>query len=217
MFPLPDLPYPYDALAPAMSERTLRFHHDKHHKAYVTKLNQLLDAARERAATLEEVVRKAAAEGKPSAVLFNNAAQAWNHGFFWQCMTPRRGEPSGTLATAIGDDFGDIGKLGEMFVAQGVAHFGSGWVWLTADKSGRLSVETTHDAHDLLSEPEHAPVLVCDLWEHAYYLDRQNDREGFLKTWFAELANWDFAGAQFEAVTAGRQPWRYPAALARAA
>jgi Fe-Mn family superoxide dismutase len=217
MFPLPDLPYAYDALQPAMSDRTLHFHHDKHHAGYVKKLNALMEKSGERAGSLEEVVRKAAAKGKDGAALFNNAAQAWNHAFFWECMSPRKTEPSGRLADAIGEAYGSIGKLGETFAADGTAHFGSGWVWLTSDKGGKVSIETTHDARDLLSEPEHAPLLVCDLWEHAYYLDRQSDREGFLKTWIADLANWDFAGRQYEAARGGGQAWRYPAAMAHAA
>ena len=216
MFALPKLPYAYDALAPDMSERTLRFHHDKHHRTYVEKTNALLEKSGERAGALEDVVRKAASKGKEGVTLFNNAAQAWNHAFFWECMSPRTSEPTGRLADAIGKSFGDIGKLGETFVKEGAAHFGSGWVWLTTDTSGALAIETTHDARDLLSEPAHKPVLVCDLWEHAYYLDRQNDREGFLKTWIAGLANWEFAGRQFDAARGEGQAWRYPAQVEHA-
>ena len=212
MFTLPDLPYAYGALAPAMSERTLHFHHDKHHRAYVNKLNDLLAKAGRSPASLEEVISGAAKEGGP---LFNNAAQAWNHGFFWQSMTPRKGAPEGDLAKAIEKSFGDVAKLGQVLVERGETHFGSGWVWLVADAAGALDVKSTHDAHDMVTERAQTPLLVCDVWEHAYYLDYQNDRKKFLTTWFETLPNWAFAAEQFANARKGGA-WRYPAPDARA-
>lgn len=217
MFSLPDLPYGYDALEPSISKRTLHFHHDKHHRAYVTKVNDLLDKAGKSPASLEEAISGAERDAEHGRNLFNNAAQAWNHGFFWQCMTPQAGKPEGALAAAIREAFGDIGKLGELMVERGETHFGSGWVWLTARLDGKLEVESTHDAHDMVTERSKTPMLVCDLWEHAYYLDYQNDRKRFLKTWFEALPNWPFAARQFAAATDGGRAWCYPAPIAHAA
>jgi Fe-Mn family superoxide dismutase len=217
MFTLPDLPYAYDALEPSISDRTLHFHHDKHHGTYVKTVNELLEKAGKSPATLEEVIVGAAKEGEKGRKLFNNAAQAWNHAFFWNCMTPSPGAPASDLAAAIERSFGDVAKLGQEFVEKGAGHFGSGWVWLTADKQGKLEIESTHDAHDMVTETGRAPLLVCDLWEHAYYLDYQNDRKKFLTTWFGALPNWAFAGQQFAAATAGGTAWRYPAPRVAAA
>ncbi|MGH7022545.1 MAG: superoxide dismutase [Caulobacteraceae bacterium] len=216
MFSLPDLPYAYGALAPSMSERTLHFHHDKHHRAYVKKLNELLDKAGKSPTSLEEVVMESAVQGKEGQTLFNNAAQAWNHAFFWNCMSPKKAEPSGELAEAIRAAFGDKAKLGEKFIDTGAAHFGSGWVWLICDEAGKLEVAATHDAHDMVTEKGKLPLLVCDVWEHAYYLDYQNDRKKFLTTWFDALPNWAFAAEQFAAARRGARAWRYPAPMAHA-
>jgi Fe-Mn family superoxide dismutase len=209
MFPLPDLPYAYDALEPTMSSRTLHLHHDKHHATYVKTLNELIANGGSNPASLEEVIRDASRGAE--AKLFNNAAQAWNHGFFWNCMVPTPGKPSGDLGAAIASAFGDLAKLRDEFIEKGAAAFGSGWTWLIADKSGRLSVTTTHDAGDLVTASGVTPVLVCDVWEHAYYLDYQNDRKGFLTAWFDALPNWGFAASQFAAATGGGEAWRYPA------
>jgi Fe-Mn family superoxide dismutase len=209
MFPLPDLPYAHDALAPAMSDKTLQFHHDKHHAAYVKTLNQLLAKAGTSPASLEEVIREAAKAGEKK--LFNNAAQAWNHGFFWLSMTPAAEKPAGDLAQAVTDAFGDVATLKTKFVEEGVGHFGSGWVWLLAGESGKLEIRSTHDAEDLVNHEGVTPLIVCDLWEHAYYLDRQNDRKGFLETWFDTLANWSFAAKQYAAARGQGEAWRYPA------
>jgi len=216
MFALPDLPYAYGALAPAMSERTLHFHHDKHHRAYVNKLNDLLATAGRSPTSLEKVISSAAKAGETGRPLFNNAAQAWNHGFFWQCMTPQKGAPAGALAAAIDKAFGGVTKLGELLVERGGSHFGSGWVWLVADTAGALDVKSTHDAQDMVTEGDQTPLLVCDLWEHAYYLDYQNDRAKFLTTWFESLPNWAFAAEQFATAGRGGEAWRYPAPSARA-
>ncbi|HUZ11237.1 MAG TPA: superoxide dismutase [Caulobacteraceae bacterium] len=209
MFKLPDLPYDYDALEPVISAETMEFHHDKHHGKYVETTNKLLLEAGERPAALESVVK--GAETSPEKIkLFDNAAQAWNHAFFWQCMSADGSGPTGELADAIGRSFGEPARLKEEFVREGSGHFGSGWVWLAAQNLD-LKIFATHDADDPLTRQGMVPLLVCDLWEHAYYLDHQNDREGFLAGWFDNLANWDFAAEQFQAAQGRRAPWRHPA------
>lgn len=211
MYTLPELPYAYDALEPAVSEDTMRFHHDKHHKAYVDKTNTLAKNAGLEGRPLEDVVREARKRGE--AGLFNNAAQAWNHAFFWQCMTPEKGRPSGALAKAIDQAFGGLDGLKKAFVDEGVAHFGSGWVWLVTGTEG-LKVISTHDADDTLVREGLYPLLVCDLWEHAYYLDYQNDRPGFLNRWFDQVANWAFAEKQLAAADGQGDGFRYPTGAA---
>ncbi len=208
MFILPELPYAPEALEPVVTARTLSFHHGKHHKAYVDTLNKLLEDAGEKPATLEEVVVASAGDASKKKV-FNNAAQAWNHAFFWDCMSPTRQSPEGALAAAIDADFGGLDKLKEAFVTEGVGHFGSGWVWLVAE-GGKLKVISTHDADDTLPKPGITPLLVCDVWEHAYYLDHQNNRKGFLEAWFDSLANWSLAASQLAAVGDEGALWSYP-------
>jgi Fe-Mn family superoxide dismutase len=208
MFELPDLPYAYDALEPAISGRTMKFHHDKHHRAYVETTNRLLKEAKASPESLEAVVRGAKASGNTK--LFNNAAQAWNHAFFWNAMTADAGKPSGDLAAAIDGAFGSLSGLRQRFVEAGVAQFGSGWAWLTADKAGRLQIVTTHDAGEPIDAAGSIPLIVCDVWEHAYYLDHQNDRKGFLEAWFGALPNWSFAAKQFAAARGQSEPWRHP-------
>jgi Fe-Mn family superoxide dismutase len=212
MFELPDLPYAYDALEPVISGRTMKFHHDKHHKAYVDTTNTLLKDANAAPDSLESVIRAAKASGNKK--LFNNAAQAWNHAFFWNAMTGNAEKPGGELAAAIDGACGDLAGLKQRFVADGVAQFGSGWVWLTANAEGQLQVVTTHDAGEPVEDGASVPILVCDVWEHAYYLDHQNDRKGFLEAWFDALPNWSFATRQFAAARGQGQAWRYPAPTA---
>lgn len=209
MFILPELPYAADALEPVISARTLGFHHGKHHKAYVDTLNRLLGEAGRSAAALEDVVRATACE-PADRKLFNNAAQAWNHAFFWACMSPERQAPDGDLLSEIGRAFGGLDGLKAAFVDEGVGHFASGWVWLVAD-DGALKVISTHDADDTLTRDGMVPLLVCDLWEHAYYLDHQNNRKGFLEAWFDTLPNWTRAAAQLASARGQGEPWRYPA------
>jgi len=209
MITLPDLPYPYDALTPVISANTMHFHHDKHHATYVKTTNELLAQSGGAPKDLETIVVDAHRSGNKT--LFNNAAQAWNHGFFWMCMSPARQQPPGELASAIGTAFGDLPGLKTKFVTEGAGHFGSGWVWLVADGAGAITVVPTHDAADPLSESGLTPLLVCDLWEHAYYLDHQNDRKGFLEAWFDTLPNWEFAASQWSAGRSRGQAWRYPA------
>jgi Fe-Mn family superoxide dismutase len=206
MFQLPDLPYGYDALQPTMSSETLRLHHDKHHARYFAVTNDLLKDKGD-AGALEEVIVNAAADGEKK--LFNNAAQAWNHTFFWNCMTPTPGAPSDPLTAAIAAGFGDLAGLKAKFVEEGFGHFGSGWVWLAADKSGALQVVQTHDGDNLLTK-DLVPLLVCDLWEHAYYVDYKNDRKSFLEAWFDALPNWALAATQLAAATGQGAVWKHP-------
>ena len=207
MYVLPDLPYAYDALAPHVSAETLRFHHDKHHKAYVDKTNELAAQAGLAGRPLEEVVREARRRNEQK--LFNNAAQAWNHAFFWRSMAPGGGAPQGELAQAIERAFGRLDAFKAAFVNEGVNHFASGWVWLVASGDG-VQVISTHDADDTLPRDGVFPLLVCDLWEHAYYLDYQNDRKGFLTRWLDQVADWSFAAAQLAASNGRGQGFRYP-------
>jgi Fe-Mn family superoxide dismutase len=202
-FILPDLPYAREALEPTVSGQTLDFHHGKHHKTYVETLNKLLDEKGDAPSSLEEVVRSSG-PGK----LFNNAAQAWNHGFFWESMSPSPGKPAGALAEAI-EAFGGHKALGEKFVETGVGQFGSGWAWLLW-KDDKLVVAPSHDADNPLANGAGFPLLVCDVWEHAYYLDHQNDRKGFLTAWFDKLANWEFAAAQLAAAQGAGEGYKYP-------
>lgn len=210
MFTLPSLPYAYDALSPTMSDKTLHHHHDKHHAKYVDTTNTLLkDKAGYATSSLEEVI--AQARDAKDVKLFNNAAQAWNHGFFWECMAPGGQAPQGELAAAIDQTFGGLDGLKTALVTEGVGHFASGWAWLVSD-GGQLKVISTHDAETVADRDGVTPILVIDVWEHAYYLDYQQDREGFLKGWFDKIANWSFAGQQFAAAKAGeRAGYRYPA------
>ena len=208
MFRLPDLSYAYDALSPVISARTMQLHHDKHHAAYVKTLNSLLEEAGERPDSLEAVVRSA--HGDPGRrKLYNNAGQAWNHALFWEAMSPEPVRCAGDLASAINDKFGGLEQLGEAFAKQGVGQFGSGWVWLVA-RGGELAVIATHDADGPLTMDNAIPLLVCDVWEHAYYLDHQNDRAAFLTAWFKALPNWDFAARQWAAAHGEGQAWAYP-------
>ncbi len=208
MFALPALPYPYDALAPVISAETLRFHHDKHHAGYVSAMNAILARTAAHPASLEALVPSAAAES--DIRLFNNAAQAWNHAFYWVAMSPYHEQPTGELEMAINTAFGSLADLKAVFVAAGVGHFGSGWVWLAADMHGRLQVTTTHDAGSILTQPQLTPLLVADLWEHAYYLDHRNDRRAHLEAWFDALPNWSFAATQLAATRSDASPWGYP-------
>ena len=204
MFILPNLPYPAGALEPVLSAETLNTHHGKHHKKYVDTLNALLEQSGASFDTLEAVI-----VAHKSGKVFNNAAQSWNHGFFWESMTDAYAAPAGDLAEAI-DAYGGLDKLKTDIVEEGVGHFASGWVWITADKAGALKVISTHDAANALSADADTPLIVCDLWEHAYYLDHKQDRKGFLEAWFDTLVNWSFAGDQLAAAKAGEPGWRYP-------
>lgn len=210
MFKLPDLPYAKNALEPVMSEIQLTIHHDKHHAKYVETLNKFLADAGEKPESIEAVV-KATAGDAAKKKWFNNSAQAWNHAFFWVAMTPKFEKPQGDLASAIDKTFGGLDALKKAFVTEGAGHFGSGWVWLTANHNGELKVISTHDADDTLTHGDLTPLMVCDVWEHAYYVDYQNDRKTFLEAWFDALPHWEFAGFQLKAATGHGDPWRFPA------
>jgi superoxide dismutase, Fe-Mn family len=190
-FRLPPLPYPADALEPHISRLTLETHHGHHHKTYVEKLNAEVRGTPRADWSLERIVRRS------SGPLFNNAAQAWNHEFFWHSLRPAGGpRPAARLAEAIGASFGNVAGLREEFTEAGMEHFGSGWAWLVAGPSGDLSILTTHDAGTPLAG-DTLPLLTCDLWEHAWYLDRRHDKAAWLRA-FWQVANWSFAAENLE-------------------
>ena len=205
----PPLPYALDALKPHISADTLATHHGKHHKAYVDKTNAAIEGTDMADASLEEII--ASADSKGDKGLFNNAAQSWNHAFYWQSLTPAASQPSGELAAAIDAAFGSFDALKKELADQGAAHFASGWVWLVA-KDGKLAVEQTHDAATFATG-DARPLLVIDLWEHAYYLDHKNLRPEYLKAVIDAHLNWDFAAENF----AREKTWAYPAASMAAA
>ena len=209
MYLLPPLPYDPDALRPVIGVETMQTHHGKHHARYVRVVNELLGEAGG-TRPLEDVIAEAHARGDRK--LFNNAAQAWNHAFFWESMTPLETAPAVALKAAIDSSFGNLRALKDLFVAEGAAHFGSGWVWLLAQK-GKLEVVSTHDAEQPWLGTGGTPLLVCDLWEHAYYLDYKNERDRFLRAWFDRLASWDFASAQHACAVRGDGAYRYPLAV----
>jgi superoxide dismutase, Fe-Mn family len=190
-FTLPPLPYPENALEPATSANTLNFHHGKHHKAYVDNLNKFVAGTPMEHQSLEEII-KATAKDSSKASIFNNAAQVWNHTFFWSCMKPGGGgRPQGELAQRIDQAFGGYDKFAEQFKASAVGRFGSGWGWLVLD-GGELKITSTSNAETPMSQGQVA-LLTVDVWEHAYYLDYQNRRPDFVQAFLDKLVNWDFA------------------------
>lgn len=193
-FELPPLPYAADALEPHMSANTFSYHHGKHHAAYVNKLNGLIDGTDLADKSLEDIIQATAGKADAKGV-FNNAAQVWNHTFFWNSMSPNGGgKPSGKLAEMIDASFGSFDAFADAFKNAGVGQFGSGWAWLVVDGDA-LKIVTTANAETPITDGL-KPLLTCDVWEHAYYLDYQNDRPGFLGVFLEKLANWDFAAAQ---------------------
>lgn len=190
-FSLPPLPYDATALEPYISANTLSFHHGKHHMAYVTNLNNLLKDKEQASLSLEEVIAWSAKDSS-LVPIFNNAAQVWNHTFYWHSMKPKGGgEPQGAIAEQIQKDFGGYGQFREQFQAAAVSQFGSGWAWLVWDQS-KLSIMKTGNA-DLPMIHGKKAILTCDVWEHAYYLDYQNRRPDYVTTFLDHLVNWDFA------------------------
>jgi Fe-Mn family superoxide dismutase len=189
----PDLPYAKDALEPYISAKTLEFHHGKHHKAYVDKANGMIEGTALVGKDLAAIVQAAAGDpGKKG--LFNNAAQAWNHTFFWQCMKKGGGgRPTGKIADKINADFGSFDKFAEEFKNAGATLFGSGWAWLTL-RDGKLNLMQGANADTPIIQGQ-KPLLVVDVWEHAYYLDYQNRRPDFLQAFIEHLINWDFVNA----------------------
>ena len=187
---LPDLPYAKDALAPHISEETIEFHFGKHHNAYVTKLNGMIEGTDFAGKSLEEIVKSS------TGGMFNNAAQVWNHTFYWKSMKPAGGgAPSGDLAAAIDRDFGSFDKFKAAFSDAGATQFGSGWAWLVVE-GGKLSIVKTANAETPITGSA-TPLLTMDVWEHAYYVDYRNARPKYIETFLNSLVNWDFAAANF--------------------
>jgi Fe-Mn family superoxide dismutase len=189
---LSKLPYAMDALEPHISRETLEYHYGKHHNAYVVNLNKMIAGTEFEKSSLEDIVRKS------SGGVFNNAAQVWNHTFYWHCMSPNGGgEPGGELARAIDQAFGSFAKFREEFSAKAVTQFGSGWAWLVRKPDGSLALEQTSNAATPLTG-SNKPLLTCDVWEHAYYVDYRNARPQYVEA-FWNLVNWDFVAANFGA------------------
>ncbi|MDA3934720.1 MAG: superoxide dismutase [Fe] [Gammaproteobacteria bacterium] len=189
-FELPALPYAKNALEPHISAETLEFHYGKHHQTYVTNLNNLVDGTDNANKSLEDIIRSS------SGGLFNNAAQVWNHTFYWNCLSPNGGgEPSGKLADAINSDFGSFAEFKEAFNKTAITTFGSGWAWLVKKSDGSLELASTSNAKSPLISGDR-PLLTCDVWEHAYYIDYRNARPKYLEA-FWHLVNWDFVSKQF--------------------
>ncbi|NCP61859.1 MAG: superoxide dismutase [Alphaproteobacteria bacterium] len=189
---LPNLPYPKEALAPHISANTLDFHHGKHHAAYVNNLNGLLEGTDLAGHSLEEIIKAVAGDASKAGV-FNNAAQVWNHTFYWHSMKANGGgKPTGELEAKIASDFGSFDTFVTQFKQAGATQFGSGWAWLVVEK-GTLKILKTANAETPLTQEGVTPLLTCDVWEHAYYLDFQNRRPDYLTTFLDHLVNWDFA------------------------
>lgn len=192
-FELPPLPYAYDALAPFMSEETLKLHHDKHHQTYVTNLNNLTKDTPLADASLEDVIKRTAGDAAKVGV-FNNAAQVWNHTFYWNCLKKDGGGAMpAALETAIVDAFGSVDKFKEELTQAALTQFGSGWAWLSVE-GGKLKIGKTSNADTPLAHGA-TPLFTIDVWEHAYYVDYKNVRAEFVKTVIEKLANWDFVAA----------------------
>ena len=190
-YKLPPLPYAMDALEPAMSKETLEYHYGKHHRAYVKELNNLIKGSEFENATLEQVIRDS------SGPLFNNAAQTWNHTFFWNCMAPRGGgKPTGALAEAMNEKWGSYAQFKEAFSKSAISNFGSGWTWLVVRSDG-VDIVNTDDADNPMTQGDE-PLLTLDVWEHAYYLDYRNERPKFVEAFFKNLVNWNFALRNYE-------------------
>ena len=189
---LPPLPYPLNALEPHMSRETLEFHHGKHHKTYVETLNKLIKGTEYENAALEDIIRRA--DGK----IFNNAAQTWNHSFFWNCMTPKgSGQPSGALAQAIDKSFGSFDEFKKKFSTEAADLFGTGWTWLVRRDDGSLAIEPLQDAETPVKSGGRA-LLTLDVWEHAYYIDYRNKRPDFIAA-FWNIVNWNFVAKNLAA------------------
>lgn len=190
-FTLPPLPYAYDALAPHISKETLEFHHDKHHQAYVTKLNELTAGKPEEKKSLEELILTT------TGPVFNQAGQIWNHTFYWNSLSPNGGgEPKGSLGDAIKKQWGSFDKFKEEFTTKTVGVFGSGWGWLVKNEDGSLAVVGTSNAGNPMTTKQ-KPLFTCDVWEHAYYIDFRNARPKYLEA-FWKLVNWDFAEKNYK-------------------
>lgn len=192
-FQLPDLPYTKDALEPHISAETIEFHYGKHHQNYVNTLNKLLEGTEQANKTLEELIQSA------QGGVFNNAAQVWNHNFYWQCLSPNGGgRPEGKLAEAIEKSFGSFEAFQEKFSQQAAANFGSGWTWLVKKADGSLAIVNTSNADTPLRQGQDTPLLTVDVWEHAYYIDYRNARANYLSELW-NIVNWEFVAENFTA------------------
>jgi len=190
-FQLPELPYAKNALEPHISAETLEYHHGKHHNTYVTNLNNLVPGTEFEGKSLEEIIKAAPAGG-----VFNNAAQIWNHSFYWNCLSPNGGgAPAGDLAAAIDKAFGSFDAFKEKFSTSAATNFGSGWTWLVKSADGSVEIVNTSNAGCPLTDGK-TPLLTCDVWEHAYYIDYRNARPKYVEA-FWNLVNWDFAASNF--------------------
>ncbi|MDP6966035.1 MAG: superoxide dismutase [Candidatus Marinimicrobia bacterium] len=188
---LPDLPYEKDSLEPHISSETLEYHHGKHHNTYVQNLNKLIQGTEFEDQDLDEIVANA------TGGLFNNAAQHWNHSFYWDCMSPNGGgEPSGTLAQAINGAFGSFDEFKDLFSNTAITTFGSGWAWLVSNDGGNLQIVSAKNAENPISSGQ-TPLLTCDVWEHAYYIDYRNARPKYVEA-FWNVINWDFVIEKLE-------------------
>ena len=187
---LPKLPFDMNALAPHISEETLEYHYGKHHKTYVDNLNKLIPGTEFENLSLEDIIKKS------SGGIFNNAAQIWNHSFYWNCLSPKGGEPAGALADAINKSFGSIDEFKQKFSQTAITTFGSGWGWLVKNAAGDLEIVSTSNAGCPLTDGK-TPLLTCDVWEHAYYIDYRNARPKYVET-FWKLVNWDFVANNFK-------------------
>ena len=186
---LPELPFAENALEPHISAETIQYHYGKHHAAYVDKLNGLIEGTEFEGAPLENMIQHA------SGAIFNNAAQVWNHSFYWNCLSPSGGgEPDGALGSAIREFFGDFASFKQQFTAAATGNFGSGWTWLVKTADGKLEIVNTDDAENPMTDGSQ-PLLTCDVWEHAYYVDYRNARPAYLEA-FWQLVNWDFVASQ---------------------
>ncbi len=186
----PELPYPSDALEPHISQETFSFHHGKHHQAYVNKLNELIVGTEFEDASLEEIIAKA------SGGIFNNAAQVWNHTFYWNSLAPNGGDaPTGAIADAIAAQWGSFDKFQEEFTQAAATNFGSGWTWLVKNEEDELEIVSTSNAGNPLTQGK-TPILTIDVWEHAYYVDYRNARPQYIDAYW-NLVNWDFANENF--------------------
>jgi superoxide dismutase, Fe-Mn family len=195
---LPPLPYASNALEPYISSRTMSFHYEKHHQGYVNNINGLIKDTELAEYSLEKIIKTSAGDASNAAV-FNNAAQVWNHAFYWKSMKPKGGgTPTGSLAEEIASAFGSVEKFKEEFASAAAAQFGSGWAWLVKDGT-TLKVIKTGNADTPLAH-EQTPLLTIDVWEHAYYLDYQNRRKAYIEAFLAHLVNWDFAAEIFSRV-----------------
>jgi Fe-Mn family superoxide dismutase len=189
-FELPALPYSMDALAPNLSKETLEYHYGKHHQAYVTNLNNLVPGTEFEGLSLDQIIKKAPAGG-----VFNNAAQVWNHTFYWHCLTPNSNTPNSTLLAAIEKNFESLEKFKDAFSKAAISQFGSGWAWLVKNADGSLAITSTSNAGTPMTENKKA-LLTCDVWEHAYYVDYRNARPKYVEK-FWELVNWEFVAKNF--------------------